>query len=64
MAAGNDLVGLLKPPAFKITKVGDPEQLLQDWTKYLKQYKRFLSVTKADGEHVAGHVRCGGCSPD
>ena len=61
-AAGNDLVGLLKPPPFKITKAGDPEQTLQDWTKYIKQFKRFLSVTKADGVHSEGHANCDGCN--
>ena len=55
-------VGLLKPPPFKILKIGDPDQLLQDQTKYIKQFKRFLSVTKADGGHSDGHINCGGCS--
>ena len=37
MVAGgeNDLVRLLKPPPFKLSKVGDPGQTLQDWKKYL-----------------------------
>ena len=62
-AVGNDLVGLLKPPPFKITKAGDPEQTLQDWLKYIKQFKRFLSVTKADGAHSDGHATgCDGCN--
>ena len=63
MAAGggNDLVGLLKPPPFKLSKVGDPEQTLQDWKKYVKSFNRFLAVTKADGTHTVDHTNCGGC---
>ena len=59
MASGNNLVGLLKLPPFKSTKIGDPQQTLQDWVKYIKQYRRFLSVTKAAGDHSEGHVNCG-----
>ena len=63
MAAGggNDWVGLLKPPPFKLSKVGDPEQTLQDWKKYVKSFNRFLAVTKADGTHTVDHTNCGGC---
>ena len=62
MVIGNDLVGLLKHPPFQINKFGDPEQLLQDWTKYGKKFKHFLSVTKDYGRHSEGQVDCGGCS--
>ena len=56
MAAGggSDLVGLLKPPPFKLFKGGDTEQTLQDWNKYIKQ---FLAVTKADSTHTVEAVR-------
>ena len=51
---------MLKPP-FKLSKVGDPGQTVQDWKKYVKQFNRFLAVTKADGTHTEGHVNYGGC---
>ena len=57
-AAGNELVGLLKPPPFKISKVGDPEQTLLDWQKYIKKFKRFLEVTNVDGTHTDNHLNC------
>ena len=60
-AGGNDLVGLLKPPPFKMSKVGDPEQTLLDWQKYIKSFKRFLRVSKVAGTHTADHRNCGGC---
>ena len=60
-AGGDKLVGLLKPPPFKISKVGDPEQTLLDWQEYIKLFKRFLAVTKVDGTHTAEHRNCQGC---
>ena len=61
-----DLVMLLKPPVFKVKKVGDPEQLSQDFNKYIVNFKEFLEVTEVDGEHAAGHPPaagglCSGC---
>ena len=32
--------------------------------KYVKQFNRFLAVTKADGTHLEGHANCGGCKAD
>ena len=57
----SDLAALLKPPAFSPSKQGDPEQLLQDWTKYLKSFRDFLEATGAGGQHTAGHVTCDAC---
>ena len=58
---GNELVALLKPPPLKLSKVGDPEQTLLDWQDYVKTFKRFIEVTKVDGDHTAEHVNCLGC---
>ena len=53
MVTGNDLVELLKlHTLFKITKVGDSEQMLQDWTKYAKQFKHFLCKMKVARDHT------------
>ena len=56
------LAALLKPPPFVPTKQGDPEQLLQDWLRYVDQFKDFLNATKADGDHSRAHADCDGCS--
>ena len=63
MAAGggNELVALLKPPPLKLSKIGDPEQTLLDWKEYVKTFKRFMEVTKIDGDHTEEHVDCVGC---
>ena len=58
---GNELVGLLKPAPFKITKVGDPEQTLVDWTDYIRTFRRFLCVTEISGTHTEGHSSCEAC---
>ena len=60
-AGGNELVALLKPPPFKLSKVGDPEQTLLDWQEYIKTFKCFIEVTKVDGTHSDDHVNCTGC---
>ena len=61
---GNELFGLLKPAPFKITKVGDPEQTLLDWTKYIKTFRRFLRVSKVSGTHTEDHSSCEGCETE
>ena len=58
---GNELVALLKPPPLKLSKIGDPEQTLLDWQDYVKTFKRFIEVTKIDGDHTEEHVNCVGC---
>ena len=58
---GNKLVALLKPPPLKLSKIGDPEQMLLDWQDYVKTFKRFIEVTKIDGDHTEEHVNCVGC---
>ena len=58
---GNELVALLKPPPLKLSKIGDPEQMLLDWQEYIKTFKRFIEVTKVDGNHSEEHVNCVGC---
>ena len=57
-----DYATLLKPPPFTISKVGDPEQLLQDFTEYVKTFREFVLVTGIGGEHTADHTACGACS--
>ena len=54
------LGGVVKASPFKLSKVGDPEQTLLDWQKYVKSFNQFLAVTKADGTHTE-HVDCRGC---
>ena len=60
-AGGNELAALLKPGPFKFTKVGDPEQTLLDWQEYIERFKRFLEITKFDGDHAEEHQNCQGC---
>ena len=57
-----DYAALLKPPPFTISKVGDPEQLLQDFTEYVKTFRNFVLATGVGGEHTAAHAACGACS--
>ena len=57
-----DYAALLKPPPFTISKVGDPEQLLQDFTEYVKTFRKFVLATGVGGEHTVGHAACGACS--
>ena len=40
------------PQALTIKRKGDPEQLVRDWKKYIKEFKTFLRATK-----VARHRR-------
>ena len=61
---GNKLFGLFKPAPFKITKVGDPEQTLLDWTKYIRTFRRFLRVSKVSGTHTEDHRSCEGCKTE
>ena len=60
-AGGNELAALLKPGPFRFTKVGDPEQTLLDWQEYIERFKRFLEITKFDGDHTEEHQNCQGC---
>ena len=57
-----DYAALLKPPPFAISKVGDPEQLLQDFTEYVKTFKKFVLATGVGGEHTVDHAACGACT--
>ena len=52
---------LLKPGPFAITSAGDPEQLYQDFMKYISNFKEFLLATNIDGEHSEQHANCGAC---
>ena len=56
-----DYAALLKPPPFTVAKLGDPEQLLQDFMEYLKIFKKFVLATGVGGEHTGDHMNCGGC---
>ena len=57
-----DYAALLKPPPFSISKVGDPEQLLQDFVEYVKTFRKFVLATGVGGEHTVNHAGCGACS--
>ena len=57
-----DYAALLKPPSFAISKVGDPEQLLQDFTEYVKTFKKFVLATGVGGVHTVDHAACGACN--
>ena len=57
-----EYAALLKPPPFSVSKVGDPEQLLQDFVEYVKTFRKFVLATGVGGEHTVGHAACEGCS--
>ena len=52
---------LLKLGPFHVCKVGHPEQLYHDFTKYVWNFKEFLIATGAKGNHPATYANCGGC---
>ena len=52
---------MLKPPPFSNSKVGDPEQLLQDFAEYVKTFEKFMLATGVAGNHTDGHAECEGC---
>ena len=56
-----DYTALLKPPPFTVGKVGDPEQLMQDFIEYIKIFKKFVLATGVGGDHTGDHVNWGGC---
>ena len=56
-----EYAALLKPPPFSNSKVGDPEQLLQDFAEYVKTFEKFMLATGVAGNHTDGHAECGGC---
>ena len=56
-----ELMTLLKPPPFKCKKVGDQEQLLQDFMLYRKTLLEFFRATDAAGQHEDDHIDCGAC---
>ena len=56
-----DYAALLKSPPFTSTKVGDPEQLMQDFMEYLKTFNKFMLATGVAGEHTGDHSACAGC---
>ena len=56
-----DYAALLKPAPFVLSKIGDPEQLLQDFGEYIKIFKKFVLATNIGGAHTADHRNCGGC---
>ena len=55
------LATLLKPAQFKVKNKGDPEQLLQDFVKYVELMEQFFTATNATSAHKADHVQCGAC---
>ena len=34
---------------------------MQDYNKYIKQFKHFLEATNVEGEHTINHAACGAC---
>ena len=57
-----DIVSVLKPSPFVPRKVGDPEQLLTDFSDYKKTFAKFLRVTGLAGIHTADHADCTACT--
>ena len=57
-----EMMLLLKPGPFLIKRAGDPEQLYQDFTKYIANFEEFLIATGAAGVHAATHTDCGACT--
>ena len=57
-----EMMLLLKPGPFRSKKAGDPEQLFQDFTKYIANFEEFLIATGAAGEHAAAHANCAACT--
>ena len=53
-----DIVSILKPSPFVPRKVGDPEQLLTDFSDYKKTFAKFRRVTGLARTHTADHSNC------
>ena len=56
----NDVI--VETQTFITKKLSDPEQLCQDFTKYVNNVKEFLIATSADGAHTDNHNNCNGCT--
>ena len=52
---------MFKPEVFTVKDVGNPEQLLQDFTKYSSKFKEWIVATRAVEQHTDGHADCEGC---
>ena len=55
----------LKPDKFKVTKKGDPDTLLAEFTDYIRKFEEFAKACGFDQGHVPGvddaHQGCGAC---
>ena len=56
-----EMMLLLKPGPFVVKAAGDPEQLYQDFLKYISNFQEFLLATNVAGNHEAGHANCTAC---
>ena len=56
-----NLMQMFKPEVFTVKDVGNPEQLLQDFTKYSSKFKEWIVATRAVEQHTDGHADCEGC---
>ena len=52
---------MFKPDFFKVMEVGNPEQLLQDFTKYISKFNQWVTATKVIDRHAEIHVDCSSC---
>ena len=60
-AIGSEMLELLELPPFILSKVGNIEQAVIDWRRYVKLFNWVLSKTEDDGVHTARHLDCQGC---
>ena len=56
-----EMMLLVKPVPFHVRKFRYPEQLYQDFTKYVANFKSFLLLLGAEGNHKATHANCDRC---
>ena len=52
---------MFKPEVFTVKDVGNPEQLLQDFTKYCRKFQEWIVATRAVEQHSDGHADCRAC---
>ena len=58
-AAG--MMAMMRPAQFVESRKGDPEQLMQEFTEYMKIFGKFLKATGMAGAHTEEHRECEAC---
>ena len=58
-AAG--MMAMMRPAHFVESRKGDPEQLMQEFTEYVKIFRKFLKATGMAGAHTEEHRECEAC---